>query len=270
MGFASADPQRSTERSIVTVLIDLSASMNTVLPKTFVTPDGQNIRTRLDALLHGLTDLISSTSEISMHTAKDFDGTAEFALGTFNGNAGPYIKWIKFPNARQTNPPFYFGKDVINIPEEGLDASGNTPLGEAILEVLPRIEERRKSIRATGLSVKRPILFVITDGEPSTNAYIEARRKLSEAEQARHLLFFGIGTYGADKELLAKLAPKSAYDLHGRPMSKLIEFLSTTTGTALASDPDAASDDIYSVLQEQWRTAYGQSETARAARNLIP
>jgi len=271
MGWAEVDPESATERALVVVLADVSASMRkTVQVTTELTGTKTQIETtRIDLLKDGLGSMLSLDSEVSMHEAKDFDGIAEFALGVFPSHPKDQqvVEWIDFPGARRTSAPFFYGKDVVHMPIDFPAPRGLTPFGEALAETLDLIESRRKAIRdQEGLTVRRPILFLVTDGEPNNTKYKSIIPKLRAAEDARHLLFFTIGTYEADREILLELAPKSSYDLHGRPLSKLIEFLSTTMGQAMTTDPNASADEIYDGLGnrvQEW-TRYAQSFGARS------
>lgn len=265
MGWAEVDPESATERALVVVLADVSASMSRELQPT---ARGEGAKTRIDALKSGLDSMLQRHSEASMHEAKDFDGIAEFALGVFPGpRPKQAVEWISFPGARGTNSPFFYGKDVVEMPRDFPAPRGMTPMGEALSETIELIEKRRKMVRdREGLTVRRPILFLITDGEPNDDKYKAAIPALRAAEKARHLLFFAIGTYEAKREILLELAPKSAYDLHARPLSKLIEFLSTTMGQAMSTDPDASAEEIYDGLGNRLREweRYAQSFTARS------
>lgn len=74
------DPERSNDRGMVTILLDLSGSMNNELKDEDPSRDAR-ITTRIAALEDGLQRLVSPDNSSSMHSAKSFDGSVEFALG---------------------------------------------------------------------------------------------------------------------------------------------------------------------------------------------
>lgn len=253
------DPERSNDRGMVTILLDLSGSMNNELKDEDPSRDAR-ITTRIAALEDGLEHLVSPTDPSSMHHATGFDGSVEFALGYFpSRHSAGHVDWCQFPKARATGGPFYYGVDITEPPELPTPA-GLTPLGEAIVEALSVIEKRRLEIRdVEHRTVTRPSLFVITDGVTTTPEFIpEATRQLRAAEQAKSILFFALGTYDASIDRLMELAPRSSYDLHKLSAARLIEFLSTSMTNSINVDSDADANSIYVKMNhdyQQWTLA---------------
>lgn len=95
-----------------------------------------------------------------------------------------------------------------------LQASGATPMGEAILHALHLIEARKSEYRTNGIAYFRPWIFLVTDGAP-TDSIAAAARAIREGEAARKFNFFAVGVEGADFDKLAEIAP------HNRPPVKL-------------------------------------------------
>ena len=240
------DPERSNDRGMVTILLDLSGSMNNELKDEDPSRDAR-ITTRIAALEDGLQRLVSPDNSSSMHSAKSFDGSVEFALGYFpSRHSAGHVDWCQFPNARATSGPFYYGVDITEPPELPTPA-GLTPLGEAIIEALNVVEKRRVEIRdVERRTITRPSLFVITDGVSTSPEIIpEATRQLRAAEEAKRILFFALGTYDADIDRLMELAPDSSFDLHNMSAAQVIGFLSTSMASSISVDSNASAEGIY-------------------------
>lgn len=260
--WALPNPATAIERAIVVVLADLSGSMS----ESTTAPAG-DVVTRHQELTQGLRDLVSPPSASvrgrSMHDARDFDSIADFAVGTFQGSSQTPISWLAFPAGEPTVAPFYAGRSVTRLPTLPMPA-GQTPMGEALLQAIPVIEQHRQHLRnSVRVPVKRPILFLITDGGPSTSVQA-AEKALRTAEAAKHLLFFAIGTHQANDEVMQFLAPTSYYSLAESSMSMLIEFLSSTMGEAMAADPNASANTIYKTMLDQWTQRRQNHQAARA------
>jgi uncharacterized protein YegL len=73
-----------------------------------------------------------------------------------------------------------------------LTASGQTPMGAAMLQGLRMIRERKEKYRQAGIDYYRPWMFLITDGEP-TDAWQEATRQVHAEAASNGLIFFAVG-----------------------------------------------------------------------------
>jgi uncharacterized protein YegL len=71
-----------------------------------------------------------------------------------------------------------------------LEASGNTPMGEAVQRALGLLRERKEIYRQAGMDYFRPWLFVITDGKPTDQNWESAAALVKEEEsrKGRHIL----------------------------------------------------------------------------------
>ncbi|MFM7189737.1 MAG: vWA domain-containing protein [Microcystaceae cyanobacterium] len=87
-----------------------------------------------------------------------------------------------------------------------LTADGMTPMGTAIEFALDLLEKRKATYRVNGVQYYRPWIFMITDGAP-TDPWVNAARRLQEAESENKLLFFAVGVEGADLDTLNHIAP---------------------------------------------------------------
>ena len=73
-----------------------------------------------------------------------------------------------------------------------LTASGQTPMGAAMLQGLQMIRERKAKYRQAGIDYYRPWMFLITDGEP-TDPWEEATRQVHAEVANSGMVFFAVG-----------------------------------------------------------------------------
>ena len=133
--------------------------------------------------------------------------------------------------------------------------TGHTPLGEALIEALNAIEHRRLEIREKEQrTTLRPILFLITDGEPTTKTHRKAIERIRRAEKNKRLLFFAIGTHDANTDILKQLAPEAWYDLRKKPIVDLIQFMSTSSEKIASTDPNVDSTEFYTYIRESFES----------------
>lgn len=115
-----------------------------------------------------------------------------------------------------------------------LEASGLTPMGQAINLALDRINERKKLYVQYGLSYYRPWIFLITDGEPNDEWHSAARR-IKEAEEAKKVSFFPVGVEDADMNILSQISVRQPLKLKGLDFKGMFEWLSNSlSGVARA------------------------------------
>lgn len=88
-----------------------------------------------------------------------------------------------------------------------LEASGNTPMGQAIERGLELVEERKRVYKEAKLNYFRPWIFLVTDGAP-TDEWQGAVDRLKAAEEAGSVVFFAVGVEGADFDFLALVSAK--------------------------------------------------------------
>ena len=93
-----------------------------------------------------------------------------------------------------------------------LGASGDTPMGEAILTAVGLIRGRKQEYRDMGTDYFRPWIFLITDGEPTDmspedDRWRQAIEAVHAGEAAKEFLFFGVGVDPADMQTLKAICP---------------------------------------------------------------
>ena len=118
------------------------------------------------------------------------------------------------------------------------EASGVTPMGEAIVKGIASLQERKKQYSANGIAYYRPWLMLITDGAPTDDIEpaIEAIRR---GEQEGALSFFAIGVQGADMQALNRLnsGKREALKLDGLNFKELFMWLSASVKSVSQSSP---------------------------------
>jgi uncharacterized protein YegL len=96
-------------------------------------------------------------------------------------------------------------------PPNILSASGDTPMGEAILKAVYFVEERLQTYREKGIQFYIPWIFMITDGEPNmrpgSSMWNEVINKVHNGQKNKKFLFFTVGVMSANMKLLTQIAP---------------------------------------------------------------
>ncbi len=112
-----------------------------------------------------------------------------------------------------------------------LTATGDTPIGAAVLHGLDMLEARKKDYRTAGISYYRPWVFLITDGAPNDEWQAAAQRiHAGDNPDAKAFSFFGVGVEGANMEVLAKICSPSRppLQLSGLNFRELFVWLSAS------------------------------------------
>ena len=81
---------------------------------------------------------------------------------------------------------------IDNIPKQKFSAYGGTPLGEAVDKAIELLDLRRKYYKENNIEHWKPILLLMSDGEP-TDSYKESARRFSERVSKKELKVFPVG-----------------------------------------------------------------------------
>ena len=119
-----------------------------------------------------------------------------------------------------------------------LRASGDTPMGEAIIHGIDALERRKEDYRSSGTPYYRPWLFLITDGAP-TDSWRDAARLVHAGELEGRFSFFAVGVEGATMDTLRQIAPPSRPPLmlKGLQFSELFKWISASMRNISCSRP---------------------------------
>ncbi len=200
-GFEASEFAENPEPRVPCVLLlDVSGSMS-----------GQPIA-ELNEGLVTLKDTLSSDSLASKR--------AELAIVTFGGT----VKVIQdFVTAENFHPPH-------------LSASGNTPMGQAIVTGLEMLASRKSTYRANGIAYYRPWAFLITDGGPD-DGWQAAAEMVKQGEAGKSFAFFTVGVEGANTDVLSRIATRGPLKLKGLNFRDLFLWLSQSMQSVSRSSP---------------------------------
>lgn len=121
--------------------------------------------------------------------------------------------------------------NIENINFKPLPASGTTPMGEAMEKAIELLELRRQYYRDNGIERYKPIMLLMSDGDP-TDEYEAIASKVSQLVINKEIKLFPVGI-GADfnKQKMSKFSPLIQPKLikNAEGFAKLFELLSASS-----------------------------------------
>lgn len=230
-GFEASEFAENPEPRVPCVLLlDTSGSMAEVVANAghdtgqTVQQDGQTYRvvsggtTRIDNLNEALIAFKHDLASDTLASKR-----AEIAIVTFGG----IVSTIQdFVTAEKFQPPH-------------LHASGNTPMGQAIMQGLDMVAQRKATYRSNGVSYYRPWVFLITDGMPDPgDPWQAAAAQVKQGEASKSFAFFTVGVdEGANKDVLAQIATRAPMMMRGIKFRELFLWLSQSMQAVSQSSP---------------------------------
>lgn len=117
-------------------------------------------------------------------------------------------------------------QDAMDFEAPEPPASGRTPTGAAVRAALEEIEAQKEEMRAAGVSYKRPIMMLMSDGAP-TDDWEGAAADCRAAEAASKVTVMAIAVgEGANKDVLDQFSSRGAVRLDGLKFNELFVWLS--------------------------------------------
>lgn len=119
-----------------------------------------------------------------------------------------------------------------------LTASGDTPMGAAIVEGLEMLRQRKKQYSDNAIETFRPWVFLMTDGGP-TDSWQRAAELVKEGETSKSFAFFGVGVENANMDTLRKIcAPDHPpVKMAGLQFKEMFVWLSASLRSVSSSQP---------------------------------
>ena len=117
-----------------------------------------------------------------------------------------------------------------------LTASGDTPMGAAIVKGLDMLRQRKDQYRTNAIEVFRPWVFLMTDGGP-TDQWQQAADLVKAGEASRGFAFFGVGVENANMDILSKICVRTPVKMAGLKFKDMFAWLSSSLSTMSSSQP---------------------------------
>jgi uncharacterized protein YegL len=118
-------------------------------------------------------------------------------------------------------------QDVMDFTPPILEANGTTPTGAAMQCALQEIEKQKTALRDAGIPYKRPLVYLMSDGQP-TDDWQPAADACRKAEAANKLSVFPIAVGTADMSVLSAFGTRGALKLDGLKFKELFLWLSAS------------------------------------------
>ncbi|CAM2011634.1 vWA domain-containing protein [Acanthopleuribacter pedis] len=126
-------------------------------------------------------------------------------------------------------------QDVVDLTFTPFQATGGTPMGEAITTGLRLLENRKQEYKKHNVNYFRPIMWLMTDGLATDDIQGPAR-KVARTVQEAGLNMFCVGVEGADFDQLKTISP-SPMRLKDSKFTDMFMWLSNSMKAISESQP---------------------------------
>lgn len=199
---------------------------------------------KMDSSLKLPICLVLDKSGSMMEKTKSTKGQNVVKIAELNQNVQRFLDFVKQdPKASRIcdiaiiafggyNPEVVSGYSKIeNVTFNPLQASGATPLGGAIDMAIDLLEKRRTFYKDQSIEHYKPIMMIMSDGDP-TDEYKKAAKRCSDLIRSKRLKLYPVGigqNFNAEilTEFSPDLPPKRIDDMQG--FTKLFELLSRSS-----------------------------------------
>jgi uncharacterized protein YegL len=117
-----------------------------------------------------------------------------------------------------------------------LHATGDTPMGRAIVQAIDMLRARKGEYRNNGIMFYRPWIFLITDGGP-TDDWRMAAEQVKQGEKTKAFAFFSVGIEGANFDVLRQISIREPLKMGGLRFRDLFQWLSNSQQSVSQSKP---------------------------------
>ncbi len=127
---------------------------------------------------------------------------------------------------------------IPNVQMPKLTTGGTTKMAEAIQMAIEQINTRKQWYKNTGQKYYRPMIVLMTDGEPDRNQDLATIGKsVQEGVSGKHFSFYAIGVQGYNHQKLSQICPSHMppLPLDGYKFSDFFKWLSNSIGTITKS-----------------------------------
>lgn len=128
-----------------------------------------------------------------------------------------------------------------------LQASGETPMGDAVEKALAMLESRKNEYKRNGVSYYQPWFVMITDGEPTDN-WTNSAQQLRNAERNRKIFPMLVGVEGANLDTLREFAENPVL-LDGLKFQEFFSWLSASMSRVSSS---AVEEEVILLPKNGW------------------
>jgi len=171
------------------------------------------------------------------------NGVAQFYASVYDHEIARYsaeIAVVTFGGRVETVADF---GPVERTPNLSIRASGQTPMGGAVLTALDLLEQRKQQYQEAGVDYYQPWLVLMTDGAPTdAHDFNRAVQRTQNLVNKKKLSLFPIGIGAqADLATLGQFSPgRSPLRLRGLAFEQFFEWLSASIERVSASTPGEA------------------------------